>query len=209
MKPALLLPLSFCLYLLTSCGSSPAVADALPAPDPNADDSPHKIHYGCGCGVLNGGKKWFDKPVEATVNADNVLVRWHPFSPKILRSAQKSDKVLLDAYLDFNADAFTLLQRDTYALVRQDTVFLRNGRRGSTLWEDTVTGVVKVRFRDLRVDQDYDSDANDSNSFKVLLQKSMVEILPNTRWYYLKTKDGTDACIMGRYLDLHHPGSDE
>jgi hypothetical protein len=209
MKPTPLLLLSFCLYLLTSCSSSPAVADATPVSDPNADDSPHKIHYGCGCGVLNGGKHWFDKPVEATVNADNILVRWHPFSPKILRSAQKSEKVLLEAYLDYTSDAFTLMQRDTYALVHQDTVFLKNGRRGFALWEDTVTGIVKVRFRDLRVAQDYNSAANDSNSFKVLLQKSMVEILPNTRWYYLKTKDGTDACIMGRYLDLHRSGSDE
>ena len=201
MKPFFGYSAFFLALILQACGHSSQM-ESKDTLTEGQRDSLNKIFYDC-C-YTHENKQWLEKPQSATINANKVLVRWHPFSPKIVRVLKRGEQVKVNAYIDLNQKSFGLLAKDTFYIFQSDTLFLSKGRRLSMAWEDTVAKTAKVSMRRYDLNAPYFGSRTDSTLFYMILNKDDIEVLQETRWYYIETKDSSDACIMGRYLDMQY-----
>ncbi|MDX1912371.1 MAG: hypothetical protein SFV22_12835 [Saprospiraceae bacterium] len=189
------------ICIIASCKSSPAHVEEKQL-SAGQRDSLNKVFFQCNCS--DEVKQWMEKPKKATVTAHDVLIRWHPFSPKIVGVADSGDVFEVYAHYKLENSSFGLLLRDTLAYLEEDTLELKKGRRLHWIWHDTMAHEVKTKMRRYDNDAPYFPNRADSLSFYMVLPEHYVELLPDTKWYYIRTKNETDACILERYLRLEN-----
>lgn len=165
-------------------------------------DSLNKVFFQCNCS--DEIKQWMEKSQKATVIAHDVLIRWHPFSPKIVGVADSGDVFEVYAHYNQENSSFGLLLKDTLAYLEKDMLVLKKGRRLHWIWHDTIAHQVKVKMRRYDNDAPFFPARTDSLVFHIVLPEGYVELLPDTKWYYIRTKDETDACILEHYLRLEN-----